>query len=280
MNGNLQNGGLILKAGDSLFITDIKNYSGTYSLDRANDQAMPIHYEGLFWFMNEAGNFLYYSDQLKGNVLCKLDIVKQSSEILLDKPCYLLQRHEDWIYYIHEEDHRLYRCATNGKRDMQLIDEHVESFLLYEGQIYYATPSGIKRSRESGEDIERISELATSSLIGIGSKLCFPDPQNRHRLTLLDVESHTVTMVDNMDALSISTDGRYIYCANRLNEGSIYRVDPVHGGSIRICGENADFLHVLDNDLYFCSGREWHRLSLFGGEAETITYTGRYSHEL
>lgn len=275
MNGNLQNGGLIVKAGEAIFITDIKNYSGTYSLDRENAQAEPIHYEGLFWFMNEAGHSLYYSDQLKGDVLCKLDIVKQQVEVLLDKPCYQLRRYEDWIYYIHEEDHRLYRCATNGKHDMKLIDEYVESFLLYEGQIYYATSSGIKRSTKSGEDRERISELTTSSLVRIGNKLCFPDPKNRHRLMLLDVESQTVTIVDNMDVLSMSTDGRYIYCANRLNGNSIYRVDPVHGGSIRICGENADFLHVLDNDLYFCSGREWHRISLFGGEAETITFTGR-----
>ncbi|MEK4104058.1 DUF5050 domain-containing protein [Paenibacillus sp. FSL R10-2791] len=275
MNGNLQSGGLILKADESLFITDIKNYSGTYSLDRANDQAVPIHYEGLFWFMNEAGNFLYYSDQLKGNVLCKLDIVKQHSEVLLDKPCYQLQRHEDWIYYIHEEDHRLYRCSTSGKRDMRLIDEHVESYLLYEGQIYYATPNGIKRSTESGEASEKISELVTSLLIRIGNKLCFSDAENGHRLTLLDLERHTVTMVDNIVALSISTDDKYIYCANRLNDNSIYRVDPLHGGSIRISGESADYLHVLDNDLYFCSGREWHRISLFGGEAETITFIGR-----
>lgn len=57
----------------NLFITDIKNYSGTYSLDRANDQAVPIHYEGLFWFMNEAGNFLYYSDQLKE--MCSVSLI-------------------------------------------------------------------------------------------------------------------------------------------------------------------------------------------------------------
>lgn len=275
MNGNLQSGGLILKVGESLFITDIKNYSGTYSLERGKAQAEPIHYEGLFWFMNESGNFLYYSDQLKGNALCKLDIVKQHPEVLLDKPCYQAQRYEDWIYYIHEEDHYLYRCATNGKRDMRLIDEQVESFLLYEGQIYYATPRGIKRSTETGEAREQISELVASSMIRMGTKLCLADKKNRHRLTLIDLETHTTTAIDSIDALSISTDGRYIYCANRLNDGSIYRVDPVHGGSIRICGESADYLHVLENDLYFCSGREWYRISLFGGEAEPITFTGR-----
>lgn len=275
MNGNLQSGGLILKAGEALFITDIKNYSGTYYLDSENAQAEPIHYEGLFWFMNETGHFLYYSDQLKGNALCKLDITKQYTEVLLDKPCYQPLRYEDWIYYIHEEDRHLYRCATNGTRDSKLIGEQVDSFLLYEGQIYYATPNGIKRCSETGEAREQISECITSMVIRIGTKLCVADTKNRHRLTIFDIESHTTTTIDNMEALSISTDGRYLYCANRLNEGSIYRLDPLYGGSIRICGDSADYLHVVENNLYFCSGREWYVISLLGGEAEPITFTGR-----
>lgn len=279
MNGNLLSGGLVMKAGESLLITDIKNYTGTYFVDLDHPHAAPTHYEGLFWFMNEAGNFLYYSDQLKGNALCKLDIEQQKEELLLDKPCYQLLRHEDCLYYIHEEDHRLYCYTTNSKRNTSLIDEHVDSFLLYEGLLYCATPRGIIRSTESGGQRESISGMVTTGLIMVGDILACADKKNRHCLTLLDLKTNDTTVMNGIDVASISTDGRYIYCTNRLNGNSIYRIDPVHGGSIRICGMSADYLHVLENDLYFCNGREWYRLSLFGGEAETITYTGRYSHE-
>ena len=280
MNGNLNNGGLIMQAGESLFITDIKNYTGTYSVPITRPDAEPIHFNSLFWFMNEAGNFLYYSDQLKGNALCRLDIEQQKEELLLDKPCYQLLRHEDWIYYIHEEDHRLYCYTTNGKRNTKLIDEHVDSFLMHEGLLYYATPRGIFSCTETGGAQEGINGTVTTGLIKVGDKLVYADNRNGYGLTLFDLKGNETTVIDNIDATGINTDGRYIYCANRLNNRSLYRIDPVLGNSIRICGESADYLHVLGNDIYLSSDRVWHRLSLLGGEAETITLTGRYSHEL
>jgi hypothetical protein len=68
-----------------------------------------------------------------------------------------------------------------------------------------------------------------------------------------------------------SPDGRYLYCANRLNNRSIYMIDPENGDSIRICGESAEYLHVIEKELYFCINREWHKMSLSGGQYQKIT---------
>lgn len=77
-------------------------------------------------------------------------------------------------------------------------------------------------------------------------------------------------MYEDISPSSLNTDGRYIYCANRSNENSIYRIDPESGSKIRICGEAADYLHILEDRLYFCSLHEWYRMSLSGGQAAKV----------
>lgn len=279
MNGNLQNGGLIYQSGEQLLLTDIKNYTGTHIIHTGTVPSELPGTSSLMWFMSAEGNLLYYSDQKKGHFLQRMDLDSRKEELILEEPCYQPLLHGEWIYYIHENDQRLYRCSRNGTHNMNLMDEQVNSFLIADEHILYATPRGIKRSNLSGAGQEEISACITPALLQVDNKLAFTDKEKNHVLTLLDLQTRAVVTLDSIAAASLNTDGRYIYCANRLSSHGLYRVDPLHGSSIRICGDRVDYLHVLDHEIYFCNQREWHRLSLLGGEAEKIMFTGRYSYE-
>lgn len=261
MNYNLVSGGLILKAGDKLISSNVKKLTtefGTSTLD------------GMFWFVNFDGTSVFYSDQKRGNALYKFSIEGQTSELILDKPCYGLYLNKEWLYYINEHDQNIYRCLTNGKSETKIVNEQVGGFILDEENIFYTTTQGIKRCNETGSEKKTLSDAEASNLISIGSMLVFADKNNQHVLTFLNLNTNSTKVIDQIAPSSLNTDGRYLYCANRLNNKSVYRIDPETGSSIRICGESVEYLHVIENELYFCIDGEWHKMSLEGGQASRL----------
>lgn len=270
MDGNRQNGGLIASAGDTLLIGDVGRYSGTYILER-HDAAPRMLGEGVFWFMHADAGRLLYSDQQRGNRLYRMELAERREQLLLDRPCYMPLPAEDGIYYIDEEDQGLYSCDRGGKDAELLVREQVQNFLLEEDAIWYATTKGIKRCGRDGSGAELVAQAAAAYLLPVGDYLAFADADHGGRLGLLDRGSGEVHAERAIAAASLNTDGRYLYCANALMGNHIYRYDPVLGSSFRISGERADYLHVMNRDLYYMHGRSWRRLSLDGGEPAQIT---------
>ncbi len=268
MNGNIHNGGLALKQEGILFLADLRNYSGTFY--KSEDSGETTLVDGVFWFMNPSYDSVYYSDQIQGNRLCRWDIASRTSEVLLDRPVYGLIRSEDWLYYVSETDQKIYRSLLNGKNESRITDEPIETFVVDRDVIYYVTLQGIRSCSPSGSNRELVSEAGAVHLIKLGHRLAFADKRNHYLLTVLDLHTGESQVYGDVSPSSLNTDGRYLYCANRSNENSIYRIDPETGGKIRIYGEAADYLHILDDSLYFCNRREWYRMSLSGGQAVKV----------
>lgn len=226
--------------------------------------------DGVFWFMNKSDDMIVYSDQARGNRLCCMNIRSQASQVLVDQPAYGVIVHGDWIYYINESDHAIYRCTLNGKDKSRIADDRVESFLMDEDRIYYASQQGIRSCSLSGKDRELVLEDAAVFLLKVDNKLVYANRSNRYLLTLHDIHTGMTRQEEEISPNSLNSDGRYLYCANRSNERTIYRIDPDTGHKIRICGESADYLHIVEDMLYFCSRRNWFRMSLTGGQAVKI----------
>ncbi|NGM82825.1 DUF5050 domain-containing protein [Paenibacillus sp. 7124] len=277
MNGNLYNGGLVHRDGESLLVTDIKRYSGTYLIH--NETSFDIFTDNLMWFMNGGESGILYSDQRRGNRLFRFAPAAREDELVLDKPCAQPILCGGLIYYMDERDGGLYCCAEDGRHDRRLTEEKVSGFLLLDDEsVVCATAQGIKLAGAAGRRAETVSPAVAGRMVQAGNVLAFADRGRDLALTLLDLGSGETTAVDGIFAASINTDGRYLYCTNRRNGGSLYRVDPRTGTGIRMSGESADYLHVLDGDIYFSRGREWYRLPLAGGEAEKLPAPGGGGH--
>ena len=260
MDYNIINGGLLCKAGNKLLISDLKKLNTVFNFTA----------RGMFWFMNFDGSCVFYSDQKQNNALCRLNLERLEEKLLLNKPCYGLCLHEDWLYYISEDDRKVYRCAKNGKDDTRIIDEEVDSFILENEKLYYTNVCGIWRCNNRGGEREQVNSAVASILLLIDGKLAYTNRNKQHLLTVLELDTNRMQVFDGMAVGSLNTDGRYLYGTNRFNEGSIYRIDPATGSSIRICGESADYLHIIENELYFCLKREWHKMSLVGGQYQKV----------
>ncbi|MFC4102198.1 DUF5050 domain-containing protein [Paenibacillus xanthanilyticus] len=271
MYGNRQNGGLIASAGDERIVGDVGRHSGTYIIEGPGDAPRQLR-EGVFWFMQAGGpGRLLYSDQHRGSRLYRMELAERREQLVLDRPCYMPLLAEDGIYYIDEEDQGLYRCDRDGRETEPLVREQVQGFFLEEDAVWYAAAKGIKRCARDGSGAELIAQAAAAFLLPVGDYLAFADTDNGSRLALLERRNGEVHAERAIAAASLNTDGRYLYCANALGGHHIYRYDPVLGSSFRMSGERADYLHILDRDLYYMHGGAWRRLSLDGGEPVQIT---------
>ncbi len=264
MNNNLQNGGLVTKHKDTLFVTDIGSFKGTNVFSTTTELV-----DGLFWFMNRSDNVLYFSDQRRGNSLCKRSLGSREVEVIMNKPCYQVTHYKEWLYYINEINQQLYRCSLDGGEE-EIINEQIESFVMLDDQIIYSTPQGIRRCTERGKDREIIHDALTSFLLYSNEKLAYGDRRKNNTLTILDLTSNEVEVIERIQVTSMNQDGRYLYCANKLNNRTIYRVDPLSGASFRISADSADYLHVIDSELYYTHQREWKKVSLTGGESVVV----------
>ena len=268
MNGNISNGGLILKVNHQLYLADMDRYSGTVKIDLESGEQE--RYDGIWWFMNIQAPYIYYSDQLHRHALYRFHTGTRSIEKLRDEPVYGLLIHEEWLYYIHEEDRKLHRCQLDGRKEDSVTEEEISSFFIKGERIYYAAASGIYSCSLSGAGSEKIGGQTALHLVMIGGKLAYLDKHNGY-LFLLDLSTGESRTYSDMSPLGINTDGRYLYGSNQLNDRTIDRVDIERDTRIRICGEAADYIHLIEEHIYFWNGVEWRRQSLMGGQAASVS---------
>ncbi len=269
MDYNLANGGLLMRTAGRFFLSDVGNYSGTNIIDVPTGHSTTA--EGIFWFMNCGDRHIYYSDQKYRNALCRFDTDMQREEVLVDKPCYGLLIYREWLYYINENDGRLYRCTFSGKNEQQLSEERLMCFMIENDEIYYSSQQGIKLCSTDGGPKEALCGIAAAGMVLLGDHLAFVNKKDRHTLAIFNMKTGSTETFEDICPVGLNTDGKYLYCSNRKNGKSIYRIDPAQGRSIRICGEPADYLHIIENEICFFSRREWYRMPLLGGQAVKMT---------
>jgi len=273
MNSNVANGGLVLKVSNKLYLTDIHHFSGTTVLDLDSGEYGRV--DGIWWFMNLDYPYIYYSDQQRGNALYRYHVSSQSVEKLRDEPCYGLTQHQEWLYYIHDDDRKLYRCQLNGTCLSRLTDESVTSFVIHGDCIYYSTMMGIRMGDLEGIRSELISDKVALYMVMLGEKVAFSAKNNGNVLNVMDLNTGSTRSFDELLPLGLNTDGKYLYCSNALNGRTLYRVDIERSTSIRINGELVDYIHIVDDHIYFWGGKEWHRISLHGGQPVVVSAYAR-----
>jgi hypothetical protein len=261
VNYNLINGGLIINVNGRHLISNLKECSTNAD-----------EVEGMFWFMNKDGTNIYYSDQNQNNALCRLDLVNKKNEVILKKPCYGVTLHNNWLYYVNEDDEKVYRCSKDGKSETRVINEKVNFFIIEDKYIYYATPDSIKKRKLSGRSMELVYDGTTTFMLIVKDKLAFADKNNQYSLAIMNLSTKGIERFPDISVSGLNTDGRYFYCINRLKNNSIYRIDIDTSMSIRICNKNAQYLHILSDELFFLVGYQWYKLrSSSGGPIKLLS---------
>ena len=225
MNGNIANGGMLAKWHDEIIF------------------ARPHE-----WFLNTDDDFIYYSNRNEENRLYRKREPKEEGKVLVKSPCSGLTLFGDGLYFVNENDKKVYRCSLEGRGVSRCSDRETTEFVvLDDGEVYIN--SAVRR------------------LCACGEKVYFADANNDFVLTSIEVKSGEKVVYSSIKPSYINVYGDDIYYTDRMRENRIYRL----GSRFSICGESAECLHVIDDWLYFLSGKKWKKLSLINfGDAEDV----------
>ncbi|WP_051569331.1 DUF5050 domain-containing protein [Alkaliphilus transvaalensis] len=272
MINNIINGGLALKIQSSHYFTNIGDCSGTYLVDEGNIPKKVA--DGLAWFMNFHGEYIYYSEERDNNYLYRLNVITNQEEVVLKKSCSNLILFNNYIYFIDEIDRRLYKCRSNGSELMKEVNEEVVCFTINNDSLFYATSNAIKQVYLiNGNKETVVTDVEAIRLLVKEEQIILVDKNNNYYLTLYDLPSKNKHTFDGMMTTDFNVDERYIYCSNSNDGKTIYRISIEDGSSIRICGDKASNLHVIEDEIFFINedkNNSWYKISVSGGHAKMV----------
>ncbi|MCL2048457.1 MAG: DUF5050 domain-containing protein [Defluviitaleaceae bacterium] len=231
MSGNIANGGLVVK------------WRGNVIFARPNE-----------WFMNADDDFIYYSNRNDRNRLYRKQDSASDGKMLVKRSCANVLLFGDSIYFISEEERKIYRCSKDGKGLTLCSNTEAADFAVLADGTVYASPNARR-------------------VCASGSKVFFADKGNENNLfalTSFDTRSGETAVFPDIRPSSINVHGNTVYYTDRNRQNKIYRLE-TSGGSMTVFGTSAEHLHVIDDWLYFMTNKKWKRLSLLDfGDAEDI----------
>jgi len=205
------------------------------------------------WFLNSDDEFIYYSDRGDNNRIYRKSGANGERKLVLKEPCSFVTLYEDGIYYVSEDRMKVYRCSKEGKGRAQCSGESVSEFGILDYGGVYLNP----RARR---------------LCVCGHSAYYADAENNYALTIIDTRGAGGPRVyPDVKPSHINVHNGYVYYTDRMRGNALYRLDP-YGVRHTIYGDAAESLHIIDDWLYFISGRKWRWLSLLDyGEAEEVS---------
>jgi len=247
MYGNIGNGGLVVELRNSSVFSDFNR----------------------LWFMNSDNEFIYYSDG-SSHFLCRYNENDLGGTAVLQKQCTNITLHDDRLYYINENDRRVYCCLRDGRSDELVINDTVKEFVIVEkGYIVYVSKSGDIKNCD-GVIVAGVNPVR---LCATSDKLFFADGSNNFALSCIDlnpVGDSLIHRIENAVPSYINSMGQFIYFTNVLEGNMLFRLDTETETILKICGESAEYPHIIKDNLFFWNGRAWKYLSLEGGMAKEV----------
>lgn len=270
---NNQNGGLILKYEDQIFLTDINTYKGITIIRNLETKRI----EGVSpWFMNKdkKDEYFYYSDESKKNKLCKMKYTEKEEKIIVDDPVYLVQSHEDSLYYIDLSDGYLYRCDLFGKHQEVVIKDQVTTYTINNRKIWYSNETGIWQSNLNGAEKEKISEATGECIANTDNKVIFCNVSKDNCITIIDLKECKEYDIQGSYASHFNIYENYLFFAHKREDCALYRYDMLQKTSIKFASETADYIHIIEDKVIFYDiykTHKWMQVAVTGGKT-TLLY--------
>ncbi|MDR2711598.1 MAG: DUF5050 domain-containing protein [Clostridiales bacterium] len=197
------------------------------------------------WFLNADDDFIYYSNRNEENRIYRKREPKEEGMVLVKSPCSGLVLFDDGIYFINENDKNVYRCSTEGRGTTPHSKKETTEFAVLDDGEIYLNPAARRLCASRG-------------------RVFFADAANDFVLTAIEVKSGEKEVYSGIKPSYINVYGDVIFYTDRMRENKIHRLDMKN----YICGESAEYLHVIDDWLYFMTGKIWKKISLVDyGEA-------------
>jgi len=225
MSGNIANGGLLVK------------WHNTVVFAKPNE-----------FFLNSDEEYIYYSDRSDGNRIYRKSGPNDVGKAITKKPCSGVTLFNVTIYFVSDDNNKVYRCSKEGKDETTFRGEETNEFcILCDGSIY--------------------APAAARMLCLCGEKAYYADAGSGYSLACVNTKTNEKQIFPTCKPSYINTYNGDTYYSDRAQGNKIFRL----GSKFSVFGESSSLLHVIDDWLYFYTNKTWKRLSLIHfGEAENV----------
>ena len=268
---NVSNGGLVAQLHDCLYVCDLSGYSGALAVSQ--DGAIAWETSAIMWFAASDGSGLYCSNQRDYDCMTYLSGRDRTETRILERACANLVMHGGNVLFLDEEDGFIYEHDPMRGKSSLFIKETATSFIVVSDMLYYASESGLKSFDLNNGRTEKLANCFPVSLNFAGGQLIFADASQDYALCRYDVGQSRVVASDGIRTQSVITTEEYIFACDLDDGNSIVRLGLAAGAPIRFCGECADKLHVIGEDLFFLNRNDrnaWYRVSVSGGRPTPV----------
>ena len=254
--GNLLNFGVIANDDNSIYFTTFKGAQATLNKKNVDEEHQVIG-NGLYLFLNVAGDFIYYVDDTDGAIY-KMDTNGSNSEKLGDIKANFIFVVDDIIYALGGDSDRyignLYAMNIDGSDTRILSSDNVRQMYFYDSKLYYAT-------------------------LGDGQILLYKmnmDGENKELINPDQIDENTKS-VKSMKWFYIYDEDIYYLTSSGMNE--IRKFDVVKKEDSLLYEVGTEMpngcINAMDNIIYFLAvetRQSYTWLNLDTGEWETSTH--------
>lgn len=268
-HNNNQNGGLVFKTEDNLYVSDVYTYKGLITVGEIKTEIIK---DVIAWFINQDtnGKYLYYSNANKRNKLCKMNIEEKEENSVVEDPVYLITLYDNYLYYINQEDGKLYRCDKQGRYKEVIVNDYVMSYTIADHKIWYAVESGIGCCNLEGFDKETLSKDTGTSIIYAGDIAAFCNKNKNNCITVLDLIGSQQYDIAGSYTENINIYENHLFFSHKKEQCALYRYNLSSRDSIKFTSETSHYLHIIDKHIIFYDvygTHEWLKIPVSGGRA-------------
>ncbi|MDP5273712.1 DUF5050 domain-containing protein [Chengkuizengella axinellae] len=156
--------------------------------------------------------WVFYSSNFLNKALYILDNEKKK---VSDQDVSSLIVYNNWIYYIDNDDYKLYRMDFNGEKIENVVDSIVTYYLIYNDKIFYRNASDENKLYESGLSGENNIKVLDQRFLKFelhGNQLYFIEDSQQQRLFQLDLESKELSKITDEQVYTFYIlDGKIAY---------------------------------------------------------------------
>ncbi|WP_152668120.1 DUF5050 domain-containing protein [Clostridium cylindrosporum] len=270
---------------NSSFISKIKNkIKGDNSTDIENqwetgNSSANILNGGI---VAKQGDYIYYSNQTSGGVLCRAKIdgseaIQLSADNSMD-----INVVGEWIYYTNANDGYLYKIKADGSGRTR-IGEGFASFVNVVGDsIYYINPQNIniyKMKTDGSNSTSLSSDLTEGYSIDGGMIYYIKMEGDQKRLYRMDLNGNDKVKISEDYARGVNVSGEFVYYINQGDNNRIYKVKKDGSSRQSVSDIRALEINVVGNKIYYINSDDYkvYEVNSDGSGNRMVSSTGEAS---
>jgi serine/threonine protein kinase len=257
-SGNIINGGLAATQGEWIYFRS--NEAGSLKAGKFDGSGAKIISADSAWFINVAGEWIYYSNRDDQNRIYKINVDGSGRTALSEGGSWFVTLVDGWLYYLDESDkYRIYKVNTEGEGRTRLSEDSAWFINVEDNWVYYVNRSDadkVYRVRSDAGDKEPVTESASCCISMDNGWVYYINEADDSRLYKMKPDGSEVESINDHPSWFVNASGGWIYYADEDDNFSLNKIRPDGTERIKLASEPVRFINVIGDWIFYLDQSE------------------------